>query len=67
MRARINDEKGALRPLEQHVDFSALAADVDHVVPRPSRGRGGRPNALSGGAGLDTAAYMAPTPPAPTQ
>jgi len=29
--------------LEQHVDFAALAASVDHAAPRPSRERGGRP------------------------
>jgi transposase, IS5 family len=29
--------------MEQYVDFSALAAEVDRAAPRPSRERGGRP------------------------
>jgi hypothetical protein len=29
--------------MEQHVDFAALAAEVDLAAPRPSRERGGRP------------------------
>ena len=28
--------------MEQHVDFAALAAEVDLAAPRPSRERGGR-------------------------
>lgn len=32
----------ALRVLEQHVDFAALAVGVDCAAPRPSRERGGR-------------------------
>ncbi|NMM28358.1 MAG: IS5 family transposase [Glaciimonas sp.] len=29
--------------LTQHVDFTALAADIDTALPRPSRAKGGRP------------------------
>lgn len=29
--------------IEQHIDFSALAANVDHLAPRPESPRGGRP------------------------
>ena len=29
--------------MERHVDFKALAAEVDRVAPRPRRARGGRP------------------------
>jgi len=29
--------------MEQHVDFKALAAEMDRVAPRPGRERGGRP------------------------
>jgi len=32
-----------LRVMEQHVDFKALAAEMDRVAPRPGRERGGRP------------------------
>ncbi|HEU4845583.1 MAG TPA: STY0301 family protein, partial [Burkholderiaceae bacterium] len=41
--AKLNKLGDALRLLEQHVDFSALAAEVDRAAPRPSRERGGRP------------------------
>jgi hypothetical protein len=41
--AKLNKLGDALRLLEQHVDFAALAAEVDHAAPRPSRERGGRP------------------------
>ena len=29
--------------MERHVDFAALAAEVDRAAPRPNRARGGRP------------------------
>ena len=32
-----------LRVMEQPVDFKALAAEMDRIVPRPGRERGGRP------------------------
>ena len=41
--AKLNKLGGALQVREQHVDFAALAAEVDPAVPRPSRERGGRP------------------------
>lgn len=41
--AKLNKLGDALRVLEQHVDFAALAAEVDCAAPRPSRERGGRP------------------------
>ena len=40
---KLNKLGDALRVLEQHVDFVALAAEVDRAAPRPSRERGGRP------------------------
>jgi len=33
----------ALQVLDRHVDFAALAAEVDRAAPRPDRSRGGRP------------------------
>lgn len=41
--AKLNDLGDTLRVLEQHVDFAALAASVDHAAPRPGGERGGRP------------------------
>jgi len=41
--AKLNELGDALRVLEQHVDFKALAAEIDAAAPRPSRERGGRP------------------------
>src|SRR5512133_3785264 len=41
--AKLNQLGDALRVMEQHVDFAALAAEVDLAAPRPSRERGGRP------------------------
>lgn len=41
--AKLNKLGDALQVLEQHVDFKALAAEVDRAAPRPSRERGGRP------------------------
>lgn len=40
--AKLNKLGDALRVLQQHVDFAALAAEVDSAAPRPSRERGGR-------------------------
>jgi IS5 family transposase len=37
---RIGD---ALSKLAEHVDFAALAAEIDEAAPRPGRERGGRP------------------------
>lgn len=37
--AKLNDLGDTLRVLEQHVNFAALAASVDHAAPRPSRDR----------------------------
>jgi hypothetical protein len=33
----------ALGKLAAHVDFAALAAEIDEAAPRPGRERGGRP------------------------
>ncbi|AKM33524.1 hypothetical protein AB870_25480 (plasmid) [Pandoraea faecigallinarum] len=33
----------ALSKLSEHVDFVALAAQIDEAAPRPGRERGGRP------------------------
>ena len=41
--AKLNKLGDALRVMEQHVDFAALADEVDRAAPRPSRERGGRP------------------------
>jgi transposase, IS5 family len=41
--AKLNKLGDALRVMEQHVDFAALAEEVDRAAPRPSRERGGRP------------------------
>ena len=32
----------ALSKLAEHVDFAALAAEIDEAAPRPGRERGGR-------------------------
>jgi IS5 family transposase len=40
--AKLNKLGDALQVMEQHVDFTALAAEVDLAAPRPSRERGGR-------------------------
>ena len=32
-----------MQVLDRHVDFAALAAEVDRATPRPDRSRGGRP------------------------
>lgn len=41
--ARLDRLGDPLRMLERHVDFAALAAEIDRAAPRPSRARGGRP------------------------
>jgi hypothetical protein len=41
--AKLNKLGDALRLLAQDVDFAALASEVDHAAPRPSRERGGHP------------------------
>ncbi|CUI08768.1 Mobile element protein [Janthinobacterium sp. CG23_2] len=41
--AKLNKLGDALKVMEQHVDFIALADAVDEAAPRPSRERGGRP------------------------
>ena len=33
----------ACAKLDEHVDFAALAAEIDEAAPRPGRERGGRP------------------------
>jgi len=42
--AKLNELGDMLRILEQHVDFTMLAAAVDAAAPRPSCERGGRPS-----------------------
>ena len=41
--AKLSKLGDSLQTLERHVDFAALAAEVDQAAPRPSRERGGRP------------------------
>src|SRR6195952_5651955 len=41
--AKLNKLGDALQVMEQHVDFAAIAAEVDLAAPPPSRERGGRP------------------------
>ena len=41
--AKRNKLGDVLQMLDRHVDFVALAAEVDRAVPRPDRSRGGRP------------------------
>lgn len=41
--AKLDKLGDALRVLAEHVDFAALAEQIDRAVPRPSRERGGRP------------------------
>ncbi|WP_374046459.1 hypothetical protein [Massilia antarctica] len=41
--AKLNKLGDALVVMERHVDFAALAAEVELAAPRPSRDRGGRP------------------------
>ncbi|PHV11468.1 transposase, partial [Chitinimonas sp. BJB300] len=41
--AKLDQLGDALKVLGTHVDFAALAADIDRAAPRPSRARGGRP------------------------
>ena len=41
--AKRNKLGDVLQVLDRHVDFVALAAEVDRAAPRPDRSRGGRP------------------------
>ena len=41
--AKRNKLGDVLEVLDRHVDFVALAAEVDRAAPRPDRSRGGRP------------------------
>jgi len=41
--AKLSQLGDALRVLKQHMDFRALAAEVDAATPGPNRERGGRP------------------------
>ena len=41
----------ALGKLAEHVDFAALAAEIDEAAPRPGRKRGGRPPFPTGADG----------------
>lgn len=41
--AKLSKLGDSLEVLERHVDFAALADEVDQAAPRPSRERGGRP------------------------
>jgi len=41
--SKVDNLGDPLTALETHIDFSAIAARVDAVAPRPSRERGGRP------------------------
>ena len=41
--AKLDRWGDVLQAMEQHVDFKALAAEIDRAAPRPSRARGGRP------------------------
>ena len=41
--AKLNKLGDALQVMEQHVDFAALADEIDRAAPRPNRERGGRP------------------------
>jgi IS5 family transposase len=41
--AKLDQIGDVLRVLNQHVDFAALAADVDRAAPRPDPAKGGRP------------------------
>ena len=42
--AELNKLGDALQVMEHHIDFAALAAEVDLAAPRPSSERGGRPH-----------------------
>lgn len=41
--ARLDKLNEPLLKLDQHVDFEAIAMEVDEACPRPSRSKGGRP------------------------
>lgn len=42
-RQRIDKLGDPLTEIESHIDFAALAAEVDHIAPRPVSAQGGRP------------------------
>ncbi|MCY1280184.1 hypothetical protein D3C76_694180 [compost metagenome] len=41
--AKLDSLGDPLALLNKHVDFAALAAEIDRWAPRPSRSKGGRP------------------------
>lgn len=41
--AKLDSLGDPLALLDKHVDFAALAAEIDRWAPRPSRAKGGRP------------------------
>jgi hypothetical protein len=41
--AKLNKLSETLRVMEQHIDFAALAKEIDFAAPRCGRERGGRP------------------------
>ena len=41
--AKLNKLGDVLSVMNTHIDFAALAAELDRVVPRPSKLKGGRP------------------------
>jgi transposase, IS5 family len=41
--AKLDKLGDTLSTLQEHVDFGALAAEIDRAAPRPARERGGRP------------------------
>ncbi|QXP88699.1 hypothetical protein [Methylococcus capsulatus] len=41
--ARLDRLGDVLREMERHIDFKALASEIDRAAPRPGRERGGRP------------------------
>jgi transposase, IS5 family len=42
--AKLDKLGDILRIMERHVDFAALAANIDQAAPRPSQAKGGRPS-----------------------
>jgi IS5 family transposase len=42
--AKLDQLGDVLQVLDRHVNFSALAAEIDRAAPRPERRRGGRPS-----------------------
>lgn len=41
--AKLDRLGDVLKEMEKHIDFKALAAEIDRAAPRPGRERGGRP------------------------